>query len=306
MKPRQVMDSFIHYISYIDPKAELTIDAYKNDIENYVNYLETVNINNINDITIDTISLYINSLASNYEFSSVQRKIVTVRQYHRFLNTMNYLPYDPTSYLSIKNKGKRIPNVLSLEEINRLLSYPNQSLKDHLDSTIILLLARSGLRVSECVNLKMHQIYLNERWIRVIGKGNKERLVPMSHDLIHTLNHYLENIRSLWLKNPTDCVFINQRGNRVERQYIHTMIKSRCNKLGLGNAISAHTLRHSFATSILDTGVDLRIIQELLGHSDIKTTQIYTHLNRDSIKRDYDKFLNVNFKSKGEKNDGEI
>ncbi|WP_267128101.1 tyrosine-type recombinase/integrase [Erysipelothrix piscisicarius] len=175
-----------------------------------------------------------------------------------------------------------------------------------MDYAILMLLYRCGLRVSECVHLEFSHVYIDQQWLRILGKGNKERMIPLSEDAIDSLNDYLNDIRPQWLIQSSDRIFINAKGKGISRQYIDSMIKSRCKEMGITTPISAHTLRHSFATAILDTGVDLRIIQELLGHQDISTTQIYTHVNKKTLKREYDQYLKGGFSNQGGNRDEEI
>lgn len=297
---KKAVTSFIHYISYIEPKSKATIEAYTHDLITYQDFLEKQKITDLNTLTFDHINRYIILLSENYEISTVQRKVVTLRQFHQYTQRLNITTIDPTQFLTLKNKGKRLPSLVSKESLKKLMVFEDTH-QGILERVIFLLLFHCGLRVSECCNLTFNQVYLDEKWLRIVGKRNKERMVPMSDEVVEALKRYIETVRPLWLIGTTDKILINSKGKPIVRQSVHNMIKSKCKKEGIYESISAHSLRHSFASSILDQGVDLRTIQELLGHADIATTQIYTHLNDDSLKRDYDSFLKGGFSPKGDK-----
>lgn len=303
---KTLMKEFIYYLQYIDPKSDLTVKSYQNDIKAYFDFLESKNITDIKAVDYQTITEYIVSLKNDFEPSTIRHRVVCLRQFHQYCLRMKLTPTDPSSFVAIKNTGTRLPSSLNQDALRKLLSFPLETPKDVLDQTLLRLLYRCGLRVSECVNLTFSQIHMDEQWLRILGKGRKERLVPVSSDAMALLNQYLDTVRPLWLKSRTDLVFLNSRGNAITRQYVHTMIKSRCKVLGIDSSVSAHTLRHSFASDLLAQDTDLRVIQELLGHADIATTQIYTHVNHDTLKQEYDKYLMGGFANKGGLDDEEI
>lgn len=300
------LKEFIHYIQYIEPKAEKTVSSYQSDLIDYTNFLKEKEISSFKEVTIQEINEYLQSLGMKYSIATVQRRAVSIRQFHKYLLQMNILSFDPTQYLNIKNKGTKLPNIMSKQSIELLFSYPLAKDSDYMDQTILYILYHSGLRVSELCNLTFSQIHFDERWLRIVGKGSKERYVPISKESIVHLKKYIHSIRPLWDYNKSEYVFINEKGNNLSRQYIHSMIKYRCNHQGIEENISAHSLRHRFATSFLETGVDLRYIQELLGHADISTTQIYTHVDVETMRNEYDQFLTGGFdidKKKGSNNE---
>ncbi|QIK70052.1 tyrosine-type recombinase/integrase [Erysipelothrix sp. HDW6C] len=306
MALKQYLIEFNHYIRFIDPKASLTVVSYNNDIQHYINYLEEQGMNDIESITYHDISGYITALNDTYEFASIQHKIVSIRQFHQFLVRSGKATHDPTQYMSLKRQGKRLPHVASDHALQTLFKMDIATGKDILDYAVLILLYRCGLRVSECVNLTFAQVYKQEKWLRIVGKGDKERMIPISDDALNALYRYIDTVRPHWVVQASEFIFIGKKGTQLTRQYVHNMIKLRCKELGIFEPISAHTLRHSFATGILEAGVDLRIIQELLGHSDIATTQIYTHVKNKTMKREYTKYLTGGFSNKGGNNDEEI
>lgn len=306
MKLISLLDPFVHFIRYTEPKAELTVVSYTHDVSEYLKYLDEIEIEDVNDIGYSVISEYIQDLDEIFAYSSIQHKIVSIRQFHQFLLKSGRTTLDPSQYLEIKNKGKRLPHVPSKTTVKKLLTFGQEKPKDVLDAAILRILYRCGLRVSELTNLRFNQVYEQEKWLRITGKGNKERMVPIHNDALALLQKYSDTIRPQWEVKKTDTIFINQKGNPISRQYVDSMIKSRCKELGIYENVSAHSMRHAFATDLLEKGVDLRSIQELLGHQDIQTTQIYTHVQQDTLKKEYNNFLKGGFTNKGGNNDDTI
>ena len=297
----QYQKEFFHTLRFIDPKAVATQASYQREVREYTRFLEEIGITSLNDVSYQTSIQYIEIMQEKYESSTVKHNIVCIRQFHQFCYRRKYAVSDPSFFISIKNNAKRLPKTMSHEDLRTLFSFEVKSSKDLLDKTILLLLFRCGLRVSECTDLTFSQFHQEEQWLRILGKGKKERMVPIADDAMQHLLRYIKEVRPVWLKKQHENIFITQRANLVSRQYVHTMIKLRCKELGISDDISAHTLRHSFATSLLEQGTDLRIIQELLGHSDISTTQIYTHVSQDVLKEEYDKYLQGGFTNLGGK-----
>lgn len=296
----QAIKEYIQNLKYIEPKSQATQDSYTQEILKYGQYLQDQGFTIITEVTYNDIVTYINHLSDHLEPSSVKHNVVTIRQFHQFCYRIKLSAYDPSSFISIKAKQTRLPKTITSTNIQRLFSFSRNEPKAVLDYTLLLILFRCGLRVSECVNLTFAQVQLEEKWFRILGKGNKERMVPMTQDVHDTLKYYISTIRPSWEKKKTEHIFISPRGNLISRQYVHTMIKLRSQEQGVNQDISAHTLRHSFATTLLEKGTDIRIIQELLGHADITTTQIYTYVSTQTLKNEYDTFLQGGFSNKGE------
>lgn len=296
-----LLQDFADYIKYIEPRSPLTIASYVNDIRHYLDYLLSLGHMDVGTISYHDITKYLVGLKATYSDATVSHKAVSIRQFHRFLYKSNVTPTNPSHYISMKKKGERIPKALSEKGLHALFSFERKTTRDEYDFALLLLLYRCGLRVSELVNLQFSQYYREEKWLRVLGKGEKERLIPVFDDASQSLDHYIDVIRPAWIKQPMPYIFVGPKGSRVSRHYIHYMIKTRAKALGLQEDVSAHTLRHSFATSMLDQGVDLRVIQELLGHSDITTTQVYTHVKNETLRKEYDRYLKGGFR-KGDKN----
>lgn len=303
MENKKILAAFQHYLRFIEPKSELTVSSYLNDVNHYLNYLEKEKLNDFNTLSYQDILAYMDYYKDDLSHTTLQHRLVSIRQFHQFLVKQKYTEHDPSAHISLKKQAKRLPHSLSRGNIQLLFDQELIHDEDYLNDAIMRLLFRGGLRVSEVVNLSFAQYYKNEKWLRISGKGNKERLVPLSDDAVIALNTYIEQVRPVWLKKAQNKIFINHKGNVITRQYVYNVVRLKGQRAGINQSISPHTLRHSFATSLLEAGTDLRVIQELLGHSDIQTTQIYTHVQKDSLKKEYDTYMpgsGLNIKKKGE------
>lgn len=297
---------FIQNLKFIDPKSTATQNSYIQEVRQYESYLESQGITQITDVTYNDIVSYLNSLLGNYEASSIRHQAVTIRQFHAFCFKIKASKHDPSAFIRMKAKQTRLPEALTEINRTRLMNFSMNTPKDSLDQALLMALLHCGLRVSECVQLTLNQIDFEEQHLLIEGKGKVQRFVPMTKTLSDKLLYYIKTIRPVWLKKPSDRVFISERGNLISRQYVHNMIKLRSVEQGVTQDISAHTLRHTFATHLLEEGVDIRIIQDLLGHADISTTQVYTHVSTKTLKQEYDRYLNGGFSYKGGRFDEEI
>lgn len=281
------IDQYIDHLTYIERKARLTQQSYKNDLKQYQHYFETKGIG-FEDVDTKTLNEMIESMAAVKSNASILRMISAIKGLHRYLIRIDENRIDPTINLMSIKKQQKLPKSISFNEVNELIQLDEGS---HLglDLALIDLLYSCGLRVSELVTLKLNQVFLDDGYLRIIGKGNKERMVPMGKLTVYNLRNYLTTARTMWLKNKTELVFINKKGKPISRQYVYTMLVSKEKALGLEHHISPHKLRHGFATALLNGGADLRVVQELLGHADISTTQIYTHVEENRLRSAYDK-----------------
>ncbi|MFM7758204.1 MAG: site-specific tyrosine recombinase XerD [Crocinitomicaceae bacterium] len=281
---------FVSYLKIEKGLSENSILAYSNDVEKLKEYCngisrvpETVNYN---DLKLFIGELYDLGLSAR----SQARIISGIKQFFAYLVLENYISSDPSELLEQPKIGRKLPEVLTIEEIDTLIAAIDLSKDEgHRNRAILETLYSCGLRVSELVNLRFSDLYFDEGFIRVIGKGNKERLVPVSPQVEKEINLYTENIRKhLDIKKGNEqVVFLNRRGSMLTRVMIFTIIKQLAEHIGLKKNISPHTFRHSFATHLIEGGANLRAIQEMLGHESITTTEIYTHLDqrylRDAI-----------------------
>ncbi|HEY0067776.1 MAG TPA: site-specific tyrosine recombinase XerD [Flavisolibacter sp.] len=272
-----------------------SIEAYLSDIEKLTSFLlSTGRKKNPSEITLDDLQQFIRWVAELGMTASSQARIVSgVRTFYRYCLLEDISPVDPTTLLEAPKLKRSLPDVLSFEEIELLINGIDLSTPEGTRNKAILETMYScGLRVSEVVNLKLSQLYLDVGFVRVLGKGNKERLVPIGSSAIKYLDIYRKTVRVHQPVQPgeEDIVFLNRRGRRLSRVMIFLIIKDLAKSTGINKNISPHTFRHSFATHLVEGGADLRAVQEMLGHESITTTEIYTHLDREFLRKTLEQF----------------
>ena len=214
-----------------------------------------------------------------------------MKSFYNYEERLEKIKDNPLTKFKSPKLDKSLPTVLSLEEVTSLLDIEINTPYDVRNKAILELFYSSGLRISELINLEMANVDMDENLIRVMGKGKKERIVPFGDIARNVLNDYINNYRTSINKKNSTYIFLNNLGNKLSRQYIFRIIKQECIKKGIKKNVSPHTLRHTYATHLLKNGADLRIIQELLGHENLATTQIYTHLDNETLKKDYDEYF---------------
>ena len=279
---------YVRYLRLERGYSENTVEAYTHDIDYLLNYLRNENLKT-EDVKLDNLE---NFAAVIYEFgiasSSQARILCGVRSFFKYLVISGILKDDPSELLEAPTVGEHLPEVLSTEEIDRMEAAIDLSKwEGQRNRAIIEVLFSCGLRVSELVNLKFNDIFEREKFLRIIGKGDKERLVPISDSALHEIQLWLYDRNLMKIKpGEQDYVFLNRRGAHLTRTMILIMIKRTAEEAGITKTVSPHTLRHSFATELLKGGADLRAIQEMLGHENIKTTQIYTHIDITTLREE--------------------
>lgn len=275
-------------LSLVENKSKKTIEAYMSDLTHYIDYLNQKNINNVEEITILTVDNYLNSLTKEYSSNSINRVLASVRSFHKFISLNHESIKDPTLYIHTHKHNEHLPIYASVQDLKVLFDSFSNSDIDIYHKTILLTLYSCGLRVSELCSLKRNDVHLSEKILKVTGKGDKERIIPIVDACVQQMELYLNLVRKNWQKKTLPNFFINQYGRVLTRQYVHNLIKKKCEECKLNPNLSAHSFRHSFASHLLDGNADLRIVQELLGHSDIQTTQIYTHIQNKRLVNAYD------------------
>lgn len=275
-------------LSLVENKSKKTIEAYMSDLTHYINYLNQKNINNVEEITILTVDNYLNSLTKEYSSNSINRVLASVRSFHKFISLNHESIKDPTLYIHTHKHNEHLPIYASVQDLKVFFDSFSNSDIDIYHKTILLTLYSCGLRVSELCSLKRNDVHLSEKILKVTGKGDKERIIPIVDACVQQMELYLNLVRKNWQKKTLPNFFINQYGRVLTRQYVHNLIKKKCEECNLNPNLSAHSFRHSFASHLLDGNADLRIVQELLGHSDIQTTQIYTHIQNKRLVNAYD------------------
>ena len=267
-----------------------TMDAYKRDINQYLLYLGDLNIKNLSDVKSTHIRDYIRVLSNGgMAPASISRIISSIRTYYRFLSSENILDDNPVLLINNPKLPKKLPDVLSEKEISLIINAIQKSSQFYQrDKAIIEMLYSCGIRVTELCNLEMSNLFIDEDLIRVMGKGNKERLLPLGLRSKRYLDDYIKHSRNSHIKKSgSSFVFVSRNGNQLTRAMINIILNKWTQVSGLKKSVSPHKLRHSFATHLLEGGADLRFVQALLGHSDISTTQIYTHIDKHYLKEVY-------------------
>ncbi len=290
MQIRDAIEDYLHHISVVDQKAITSIQAYTRDLRIYESFLTVRELHQINDISYADIQEFIQEQRKVKKSNSVNRMISTLHNFHHYITFTYPKENDPSLFIHSKKDGRKLPRYFNEHDIIQLLDSFGNNDQELFEHAMLELLYSCGLRVSELCSLTMNQLHLEQGFLRVIGKGDKERMIPIHQRAIHIVRDYVTTVRSKWQKKRMPNVFLNHLGNAVSRQYVHRLIKTKLAEMNLDESLSAHSFRHSFATHLLDGGADLRVVQELLGHSDIKTTQIYTHVQNKRLKEAYASF----------------
>lgn len=290
MKISDAYDKFIEMIFYERNISIQTLDCYKEDLKLF---FEVIKKENAEDLTTFDIEEYIRYLASlGKATTTIIRRAGTIRQFYLFLQKEKVIENKSTT-INMPKKSEHLPDVLSTEEIELLFEQPNMEKDDGIrDRAMLEIMYSSGMRVSELLNLQLKQVNVDLGILKIIGKGNKERHVPIGDFAKEYLLNYLYNVRGKYNYNRGNFVFITRLGLPLTRQFFWKRIKEYTKKAGIILNVTPHTLRHSFATHLLENGSDLRMVQEMLGHSNIATTQIYTHVSSKRILSAYDLFMN--------------
>lgn len=280
------LENYRNYLKYERAYSDNTVGAYMNDLNKYEEFLKK----DILESDTEDLEKYLKYI-KNLESTTVAHKITSIKSYFNYNIKRGLVSVNPVDKVSRPKLTKHLPEYLTEEEVGKLLDVEVKSPYDYRNKTILELLYSSGIRISELVNIKTPNYDSEECLIRIMGKGSKERIVPLGDYAVNIMNDYMNNYRPLINKKHTDYVFINNRGDKISRQFIFKVIKKEALKKGIKKDISPHTLRHTFATHLLKNGADLRIIQELLGHENISTTQIYTHVTNNKLKSDYETYF---------------
>lgn len=282
---------FINFLRTEKSLSENTIQSYSFDLQKFTDFVDSktsIGIDNVSEhVILDFIKYLRSGDEENKPFSekSTSRMLSTLRSYYKFLESENVIDKTPLINIDAPRQKRELPEVLSVAEIDLILSKPDVSDKLGLrDRAILETMYASGLRVSEVISLQIPDIIFDEEFLRVMGKGSKERIVPVGGSALGWIRKYIDSSRNI-LKNENseNYLFLNFRGKKLSRMAIWDIVRKYCLLAGIKKEVHPHTLRHSFATHLLEGGADIRIIQEMLGHSDISTTQIYTHIDKEYL-----------------------
>lgn len=288
-----IIEEYLKFIQIEKGLSENTIGAYRRDLKKYQLYMQEQKIAHIDFIDRQTIQECLGSLIDQgASAKSIARFISTIRSFHQFALREKYAAKDPTVLIETPKYEKKLPDVLDVEEVIQLLETPDLTKNNgYRDRTILELLYATGMRVTELIQIEIEDVNLIMGFVKVFGKGNKERIIPLGDTVIEYLDTYINNVRSQLLKKTvTNVLFLNLHGRPLTRQGIWKLIKQYGLRANITKTLTPHTLRHSFATHLLENGADLRAVQEMLGHSDISTTQLYTHVSKTQIRQMYNQF----------------
>lgn len=285
----ELINKFIEYLIIDKKYSENTIKSYNNDLKKFNNYFENKTINRIEE---NSIKDYIKHLKQeNNDNRTISHNISTLRSFYKFLLIEKIIKNNPMEYIEQPKLKKTLPKTLTIEEIDKLMDIKLKDAFSYRNKAMLELMYSSGLRVSELINASIHDIDTSNCIIRIMGKGSKERIVPLGDYAIKYIEIYLREYREKLTKRElNDYLFLNNHGKKMTRQGFFKILKQLAKEKGIKTDFSPHTLRHSFATHLLNGGADLRSIQEMLGHESISTTQIYTHVSKEKLKENYDNF----------------
>jgi integrase/recombinase XerD len=284
---KEFISSFLDYLSVERGLSRNTIMAYGEDLAALASFLSGKKITSVSAVTRnDIVNFMLSQKDRGIGASSISRRLAAIRMFFRFLVRERILRDDPTALIDSPKLWKKIPETLSVNEVEALLSQPSGRTPQGIrDKAILEILYATGMRVSEAVNLKIDDLNFEVGFLRCVGKGNKERVIPIGKKAIGAVSKYIASVRPDLLKKKTsDRLFISRLGSQISRQSLWKLIKRYAREADIKKPMKPHIMRHSFATHLLEHGADLRSVQEMLGHSNIATTQIYTHINKDRLK----------------------
>ena len=286
------VEEFIHYLAVERVLAPTTMESYGRDLQQFHLYLKNSNLELIRDSSRNIILNYLNALqAKGRAVSTISRNLAAIKSFYQYLVRQRYLEKDPAANLESPKLEKKLPKILTVGEVEELLKQPNNFMPGGIrDKAMLELLYATGIRVSELISLNSADINLDMGYIKCYGRGSKERVVPLGSIAAKCVQEYINKGRPKLVRTYDEtALFVNHHGNRLTRQGFWKIIKKYAQEANITKDITPHTLRHSFATHLLENGADLRSVQEMLGHADISTTQIYTHITKNRLKEVYDK-----------------
>lgn len=289
----KLAENFLEYLSVERGLAQNTIQSYRRDLAAYQKFLAAKAKTSVEQATRDTIRDYmLDAKDKGLSASSIARALSALRMFYRFLAREQLIKADVSSYIDTPKLWKHIPDILSLKEVEQLIKAPDlKTAQGKRDRAILEMMYATGMRASEACGVKANDVNLEIGFVRCFGKGRKERIIPLGRKAIEAVKRYLGSARPRFLKKGTATeLFLNRSGKRLSRVSLWKLVQDYARKARIRKKIWPHLLRHSFATHLLDNEADLRSVQEMLGHANINTTQIYTHVTRDRLKRDHKKY----------------
>lgn len=291
---KEALEDYLHFLRIEKQMADNTISAYQTDLSNYIEQLSKWGVSTLQDVTKENIQQHLRSQKLEGKSArTLSRKVASIRSFHQFALRERLADHDPSYQIEHPQFDSVLPKFLTIDEVDALTTaIPKDKAQGVRDYALIELLYATGMRISECTQLDIEDIQLTMGFVRVTGKGQKERIIPLNQTSVHLIQTYVEQARPKLFKPGGDdkALFINQAGKRLTRQGIAKLMKQHATRAGLTKEITPHLMRHTFATHLIENGADLRAVQEMLGHSDISTTQIYTHIGKKRLKEVYKEF----------------
>ncbi len=288
------LDSFLTYLTVNKGLSRNTLESYSRDVSSFIKFIEKLNVIRPHDVKEFHVAEFLSELQKRkLSIKTINRHIVSTRQFFKYLISNEIVSNDPFANVNTPKLNKSIPDVLSIEQVEKLLSMPEvkDTANSVRDTAMLEVLYSTGVRVSELISIELNRVNMDHGYIIVLGKGDKERIIPLGKVSLEKIKNYLIDSRSKLLREKVSkFLFVTRRGTKMTRQGFWKLIKQYTLMAGINSKITPHTLRHSFATHLLERGADLRVIQVMLGHSDISTTQIYTHVQKEKLKQIHKKF----------------
>ncbi|WKE58018.1 site-specific tyrosine recombinase XerD [Corynebacterium tuberculostearicum] len=285
MTAEDIAQTWLNHLAVERGVSANTLSNYRRDVRRYVGWLHDSGVVDLQSVTRPMVEAYLKDLRSKMAASSANRALIVARGLHKFAVAEGVVDVDVAAEVAPPSTGQHLPETLSVDEVSRLIeATPTETPVDVRDRALLEMLYGTGARISEVISLNVDDVSSAQEVIRLRGKGNKERIVPMGSHARQAIDAYLVRARPALNKGKTPALFLNTRGGALSRQSAWAVLKTAAQRVELGKSISPHTLRHSFATHLLEGGADVRTVQELLGHSSVTTTQIYTHVTADSLR----------------------
>ncbi|MCT1428207.1 site-specific tyrosine recombinase XerD [Corynebacterium sp. p3-SID1241] len=285
MTAEDIAQTWLNHLAVERGVSANTLSNYRRDVRRYVGWLQDSGVVDLQSVTRPMVEAYLKDLRSKMAASSANRALIVARGLHKFAVAEGVVDVDVAAEVAPPSTGQHLPETLSVDEVSRLIeATPTETPVDVRDRALLEMLYGTGARISEVISLNVDDVSSAQEVIRLRGKGNKERIVPMGSHARQAIDAYLVRARPALNKGKTPALFLNTRGGALSRQSAWAVLKTAAQRVELGKSISPHTLRHSFATHLLEGGADVRTVQELLGHSSVTTTQIYTHVTADSLR----------------------
>ena len=292
---KDFIEDYLTYLVFEKGLSNKTKESYRNDLEIYRKYLEDNSIVSPSNIDEDIVKDFIKSRFNN-DISTVAHNLTVIKNFHKYMLKYKIVKKDVTIYIDRPKMKKRLPHILSIEDVDKLLNIQLKDPYDYRNKAMLELMYGTGLRVSELINITLNDLDFTNSFVKIFGKGSKERIVPLGEFSIKYIKLYLNERSKLLNKRDSKYLFLSSRGDRMSRQGFFKILKKLLLEQGIDKEVSPHTLRHSFATHLINSGADLRSIQEMLGHSDISTTKIYTKISMETATNEYNEYFPRNNK----------